>query len=128
MDLDFSTPEALTTAAGFLMSLIFVIWPSARRWFTEKDADTQAAINGGIILLVATLGVVGGCTGIIPTQVACTQDNIVNYAVRIVFASVLGVGANRSVFLVARKLNPAARATAKALETQPPAPRPKLLD
>lgn len=101
MTLDFSTPESLATLAGTLLALVFVLIPPARRWFTALEADSQAAITGLLILAVAAVGVLLSCTGI-AGAIACTTQDVLDYAVRVVFAAVLGVGANRGVFLAAR--------------------------
>lgn len=100
--IDLGTPEALASAAGAVLALFFILIPPARRWFVERDGDTQKAITGGAILLVAALAVIGTCANVIATGIVCTQQGIVDYFLRVAFASVLGVGINRGLFAGAR--------------------------
>lgn len=101
MTIDLGTSAALSVAAGAVLSLIFILIPPARSWFTSQDGDTQKALTGVLILLVAVLAVLGSCAGFI-AAVACEQRSIVDYIVNVAFAAVLGLATNRALFSAAR--------------------------
>jgi hypothetical protein len=124
MPIDLGTPEALTIAAGAVLSLVFILFPPARRWFTEQDGDTQKALTGGLILLVAAAAVLGSCAGVLDA-VACEQASIVDYVIKVAIAGVLGLATNRTLFSVARVTG---RSRAQARTIGAPPTRSKLLD
>lgn len=124
MPIDLGSPAALTVAAGAVLSLLFILIPPARRWFTEQDGDTQKALTGGLILLVAAAAVLGSCAGVLDA-VACEQASIVDYVINVAIAGVLGLATNRALFSAARV---ASRRGVRARTIGAPAQRSKLLD
>lgn len=123
MTFDLSTSAGVTAFAGALVALVFILVPPARHWFVDQDAETQRALTGLMILIVAALAVASSCFGLFGF-VACTVQSIIEYFVSVVFAAVLGLATSRGVFMAARIVRSRTDSTTKALSSE----QPKLLD
>jgi hypothetical protein len=96
-----SFPEALTVAVGLLLALIVVIIPAARKWFTSISSDSQSLITGGLVMITAIAAISANCLNFFGL-VICHQEDVITFILRIVLATLIGVGASRGVFLLAR--------------------------
>lgn len=104
MELQLTTAQGLTVAASTLLTAGALIIPQTRHWFESLDADTQKAVRGIAVIVLAILFVAGGCAGLIASAPACTVQGVGDYAIGVVLASVLSLASTDGVFLVARKL------------------------
>ena len=101
MSLDLLTASGLTAALSLLITLVFVVVPPARKWFVALSAETQQAVTGIGILVIAAFAVGAGCAGLI-TFIPCTVKPIGDYLVSVVVVAIVGNGASKSVFAGAR--------------------------
>lgn len=101
MTLDLLTASGLTAAFSFLLALVFVLIPPARRWFVALDAETQQAVTGVSILVIAALAVSLGCFGVL-VFIPCTAPDIGSYLLSVVFVAVIGDRTSKAVFAAAR--------------------------
>jgi len=101
MTLDLLTAGGLTAAFSTLLALVFILIEPARAWFEAKSAESQQAITGVGILVIAAAAVGLGCAGVI-TLVPCTVKGIGDYFIGVVFAAVLGDRVSKGWFAAAR--------------------------
>ena len=106
MELKLDSPQGLTAAVTTVITVVAILIPQTRNWFASKDADTQKAIRGVGVLILAVVFVAGGCFGVI-SGVPCTVQAIGDYAIGVVLAAVLSMASTDGVFLVARKIRDA---------------------
>lgn len=99
--LDLYTATGLTAGAAFLVSVAFVLLPPLRKWFSALEAETQQAVMGLVILIVAACGVFLGCSGAI-AFIPCTVRDIGTYFLYVVLAAVVGDRTSKGVFAAAR--------------------------
>jgi hypothetical protein len=104
VELQLTTSQGLTVATSTLLTAAALIIPKTRTWFESKDADTQKAIRGIAVIVLAVVFVIGGCAGLIAGAPACTVQSIGDYLIGVVLAAVLSLASTDGVFLVARKL------------------------
>lgn len=101
MTLDLLTASGLTAAFSFFLALVFVLVPPARRWFVALEAETQQAVTGISILVIAAVAVGLGCAGVLPF-IPCTTQDIGGYLLSVVFVAVIGDRTSKGVFAAAR--------------------------
>lgn len=101
MKLDLLTASGLTAAVSILFSLIFILIPPARRWFTALSAENQQAIVGAGILITAVVAISLGCAGVLPF-IACSAPAIFDYFIGVVVVAIMGDRASKATFATAR--------------------------
>lgn len=101
MTIDLLSAAGLTAAFSLLLSLIFILAPPARRWFTALEAEQQQAITGAGILMIAGVATALGCAGVI-VFIPCTSLSIGEYLFTVVFAAVIGDRTSKAAFAGAR--------------------------
>lgn len=104
MTLDLLTAGGLTAAFSTLLALVFILIEPARAWFEAKSAESQQAITGVGILVIAAAAVGLGCAGVI-VLVPCTVTGIGDYFIGVVFAAILGDRVSKGWFAAARYLS-----------------------
>lgn len=120
-----ASSAGLVALAGALLAAFFIIITPARAWFTALSADEQGALTAWLIIALAALAVLGSCAGWFAV-VPCTSKGFLDYVGQVVFAAVLGVGANRAIFQIARIMRGSSDGASKDLTPAPS--RAKLLD
>lgn len=101
MSLDLLSASGLTAAVSLLFTLLFVLVPPLRTKYVSLSADTQQAIVGIGILVIALIAVGLGCAGVV-TFIPCTVQSIGQYLIGVVVAAVIGDRVSKATFAGAR--------------------------
>lgn len=86
-----TTPEALILAAAAALSLVFKLFPPARRWYEALDSDWKQAVMGYTVIAAA----------VVIQAVAYQQDPAsltLEGLLRLVGVIVAALGANQGVY------------------------------